>query len=311
MENLLFSFNIFITTIFTIIATGFYLLYKKHTKKKFIHTSLLFLLLVIENSIVYLSEFSRTFETLYETSDLLYVFIYAIMLGIIILSRLITSDIFNDNFSKKEKITCLVYPIIIVVLYNTITFSIFEFIVYASFYLGLIYVILRAYKCRKSFIEKYSSLYYKTLIAFTVSTVILCTFGVVESLLYSLSYAEIVESTSSALSFDYRNIAFDVLKLICCFIGIVYLKFSFDTIFNASPVVEKAPEEKLSDSYIKYSLTNRQQEIVQLIVKGCSNKEISEQLFITEGTVKTHIYNIFKKFEVSSRTQLLNKVMND
>lgn len=50
-------------------------------------------------------------------------------------------------------------------------------------------------------------------------------------------------------------------------------------------------------------LTNREQEILQLIAKGYSNQEIADELFITLKTVKTHVSNILSKLEVEDRTQ--------
>ncbi len=49
------------------------------------------------------------------------------------------------------------------------------------------------------------------------------------------------------------------------------------------------------------------EEIVILVAEGLSNKEISQKLYISEVTVKTHIRNVFKKVGVNSRYQLLNK----
>jgi DNA-binding NarL/FixJ family response regulator len=44
-----------------------------------------------------------------------------------------------------------------------------------------------------------------------------------------------------------------------------------------------------------YPLTQRELEILELIVGGCSNGQIAEKLYITVGTVKTHIRNILNK----------------
>jgi DNA-binding NarL/FixJ family response regulator len=51
-------------------------------------------------------------------------------------------------------------------------------------------------------------------------------------------------------------------------------------------------------------LTTREFDVLNLIVDGCSNKEISEKLYITVGTVKTHVRNILNKLCVSDRTQI-------
>jgi two-component system nitrate/nitrite response regulator NarL len=51
-------------------------------------------------------------------------------------------------------------------------------------------------------------------------------------------------------------------------------------------------------------LSNRENEIVQLIVQGFRNKEIGVRLFISEQTVKNHLHNIFDKLGVSDRLEL-------
>lgn len=59
------------------------------------------------------------------------------------------------------------------------------------------------------------------------------------------------------------------------------------------------------DSVIAGSLSNKEREIVINISQGLTNKEIASQQFISEQTVKTHINSIFKKLNVTRRTQLV------
>ena len=51
-------------------------------------------------------------------------------------------------------------------------------------------------------------------------------------------------------------------------------------------------------------LTNREQEVLELIAKGLSNAQIAEQLFISEKTVKSHVSNILSKLHFADRTQV-------
>jgi two-component system nitrate/nitrite response regulator NarL len=51
-------------------------------------------------------------------------------------------------------------------------------------------------------------------------------------------------------------------------------------------------------------LTPRELEVARLVVKGLSNKEIGRQIHLSEGTVKIHLHNIYKKLGVSNRTAL-------
>ena len=53
-------------------------------------------------------------------------------------------------------------------------------------------------------------------------------------------------------------------------------------------------------------LTDRQMEITRLVLKGMTNKEIAEQLFISENTVKTHIKNVCNKFGVTKKRDLIH-----
>ena len=52
-------------------------------------------------------------------------------------------------------------------------------------------------------------------------------------------------------------------------------------------------------------LSNREAEVAELVTKGLSNKEVANQLFVTEKTVKFHLTNIYKKMSLKSRAQLI------
>ena len=53
----------------------------------------------------------------------------------------------------------------------------------------------------------------------------------------------------------------------------------------------------------KHDLTERELEVLRLIAQGKSNKDISEDLVLSEKTVKTHVSNILQKLHLSDRTQ--------
>ena len=54
-------------------------------------------------------------------------------------------------------------------------------------------------------------------------------------------------------------------------------------------------------------LSERQFEVLRLLIKGCSNKLIGREMDLSESTVKTHLAAIFRKLEVNSRTQAVVK----
>ena len=59
----------------------------------------------------------------------------------------------------------------------------------------------------------------------------------------------------------------------------------------------------------EYGISPREQEIIELILQGLSNKEMEDVLSISFHTVKNHIYNIFQKLEVNSRGQLIHRIL--
>jgi len=60
-----------------------------------------------------------------------------------------------------------------------------------------------------------------------------------------------------------------------------------------------------TQSLLVEPLSERELESLRLIVDGKANREIAEAVFIVEGTVKTHIKNIYDKLDVKSRTQAI------
>ncbi|MBL0594723.1 LuxR C-terminal-related transcriptional regulator [Aeromonas veronii] len=53
-------------------------------------------------------------------------------------------------------------------------------------------------------------------------------------------------------------------------------------------------------------LTAREQEIIRYLMTGASNVEIADSLFVSEHTVKSHLYNVFKKLNVKNRIQAVS-----
>ena len=68
-------------------------------------------------------------------------------------------------------------------------------------------------------------------------------------------------------------------------------------------IMQVKPANISIDLAVASNLTLREKEILILIASGCSNKEIASKLCISSHTVKTHIYNIYKKINTDSRFQ--------
>lgn len=72
-------------------------------------------------------------------------------------------------------------------------------------------------------------------------------------------------------------------------------------------IVEKLPvlmQSKEEFDYSQYDISEKEQSIIMLVAEGLNNKEISEQLFLSEGTVRNYISTVLEKLGLRDRTQL-------
>lgn len=76
-----------------------------------------------------------------------------------------------------------------------------------------------------------------------------------------------------------------------------YIQPTLIPVLNAGLVNKTSQNSKLND------LTKREIEVLKLLAEGLFNKEIAYKLDISERTVKNHVSNIFRKIDVSDRTQ--------
>lgn len=65
---------------------------------------------------------------------------------------------------------------------------------------------------------------------------------------------------------------------------------------------------KLDAAVKEYGLSDREREIAELLLEGKSNQEIADILNLAESTIKTHNYRLYKKMDVESRVQAVNKI---
>ena len=89
------------------------------------------------------------------------------------------------------------------------------------------------------------------------------------------------------------------------------LKEAIDVVISGNTYIQPSLLPALNESMKDYALdkekiewmTKRELDVLRLISEGCSNKKISDELTISERTVKNHISHIFRKIDVEDRTQ--------
>lgn len=66
--------------------------------------------------------------------------------------------------------------------------------------------------------------------------------------------------------------------------------------------------EQLVELVRPYELSNRELEVAWLLYKGYTNRQIAQELFVTENTIKKHASHVYEKMQVSGRKELREKV---
>jgi DNA-binding CsgD family transcriptional regulator len=78
----------------------------------------------------------------------------------------------------------------------------------------------------------------------------------------------------------------------------------YNRIYTANKTRNK--NDLIKAFYKEYAISDREAEVMEMLLKNFNNKEIAEKLFVSVSTVKFHIHNILKKTSCANRKQLLD-----
>ena len=96
--------------------------------------------------------------------------------------------------------------------------------------------------------------------------------------------------------------------------GKIYLPIAlssrFFEYFQQSFREESSKQDSDEENLLSY-LTQREEEVLELLTQGITYKGVANKLFISETTVKTHVNNIFQKLQVNDRTQAVLYAINN
>ena len=87
-------------------------------------------------------------------------------------------------------------------------------------------------------------------------------------------------------------------------IAVAFFIFHYFELFIPVPQVVQNYDDKLTSFKIKYDLSNREMDVLKILLDGHTNLEISDMLYVSENTVRFHVSNILKKTGCKNRKEI-------
>lgn len=312
-----FIYNIFLISLYTSALTYSSSLYLRKKYPFHLCISVLFLFYIFDDTIIYMSEFLSSFSHYYDLQ-----FLNVPAFKTVIMMATGTCLIFIHYYILDKKISFIDWCIFILLAVSIIFTPMIsqDALMVWSYYLP--YQILTLYlgftgilylKNNSYLIEKYPNIKgYKSLLILTII----------------FSFLIIIEDTIVIFSFDIythislkinnRSLSEDILNIIYAVSAIRYFSKQFNNSMIVKPAFKKDSPDDLElinktkiSNYVfyqfseRYNLTIREQDILEVLLQNKNNQEISNELVISIGTVKSHIHNIFQKVNVTKRSMLI------
>lgn len=306
MEIILLLYNITLTSMLTLAIACAYYLYIRRKNNVYAITSVLFLLYLIDNTIVFctesISDFADSYDKLFIASPS---FKTIYFVGLFTCILFIYFSVIKPKHPYWLFILLGAYAILLIcipIIPQANWMVWFYYLVNQSFLIGLTVYGLAFYRREPDLLQTapHSSFRKVLLFMFFMCVAILIEDSVV--IFYFDVYSQ------NGLKINNRNWTENLLYLGLC---ISFIRYTLDTIGHgeAMPEIPEQPPQESSAREFgnRYLLTDREQEILAELLNGKGLQEISSDLIIAPGTVKTHIHNIYQKVDVSKRDQLVQK----
>ncbi|BCZ48380.1 hypothetical protein psyc5s11_44470 [Clostridium gelidum] len=269
---------------------------KKKALKLFIALNLSFF--VIQNSIAlglyskYADQVSSFIPFLYKLLDFLGTS-FSSLFGVFFINYLFGLEI--TNIKKKIFLSIFTFQFTGLAIYYLFeTHYIFKFIMRASIFIVILYELYVGLKNFKQVVNKDLK---QAIKSFLLITIIFLPFMILES------YKPYIQLIKNIELFKITSLP-SYFLIINIFNLIFVLKY-----FNTPSFIAN---NKLTDYFKqKYDITEKQSEIIELMIEGITYKQIAEKLFISPKTVDNHVQNIYKKLNVNSKMQLSHFVRSN
>ena len=305
MTYVLFLFNIGVVSIRCICLAGFLFLWRHTRKKLFFWCAFLSFTLLIEVLLLYMSEFLPGFAVFYNSQvhsvpitrsalTAAYLISYRMLLahGLNLPLRRTDRTVFTGLFCLSPLVSLIRLTPFSNFLYNSAT--------WAYIFYTLILGIRACGSCPLPPRRR------RLVLLFLWAVLVLEILYYIETLLWIQSPRFLPELYFSELG--QRSISSALLGILLDASELAFVLYILFHIRISPPQAANPIPPDYHAVCAAYRLTPREEEILVQLMENRKNTEIAQALYISPGTVKSHIHNIFTKFEVKTREELKEKV---
>ncbi|MGM0213737.1 response regulator transcription factor [Enterococcus sp. AZ109] len=297
----IFIYNIILIVLYTITMSGSLIFYLREKRKIYLAFSVYLSFFIFDNIIIYMTEFFNTFAHQYNQT---FMSVPAIKTVIFVVNAFcslwIVSLLAKDKIRPYQKgllILLAVWMLSTPLLANS-AFKVWLY--YLPNQLFLFYVGCYAWHKYRKAIDL-SPLAVKYLKRIALLAIIASIAILIED---TFVIFNIDQYSSLNIKINNRNLCEDIFSILVCGMGIDFF-LRLHSQLTTEEVSEEEHQERCFEQFCEtYQFTQRETEIFRLLLDHKQNQEIADELFLSVGTVKTHVHNIFIKLDIKKRTQI-------
>ena len=310
MEMLIFIYNIVLIILFCVSTTFAITCYLKSKQFLFLVMGVMFVFYIFDNTVIYMTETIERFARSYDSQLMS---IPSFKTVILLVDAICITCIFNLLLKRKMMITqyagliLMGLLLLFIPMMNAGAKQVWFYYLPCQIYLGWLGISTLWFLKNKSKIDKDSKqyLYLKRIL---VATIVFAFLILVEDTIVIFNvdvYSDIlVRINNRNISEDILSIIYAVFAMSFCYKLLVMSPASARGFFDEQQEAQVSNEINMYETFCyNYELTQREQDILHCVLQSMNNQEISATLFISVGTVKTHIHNIFTKMNVRKRNE--------
>ena len=296
----IFIYNIFLIILYALAMSLALNFYFRERKKIFLVLTIFLLFFILDNIIIYMTEFLLSFASTYNHSFMSTpVFKTIIYIVNNYCSFLIINLLQNKKMPQEHYVLLIIFSLWLLMIPMMPNSAVKVWLYYLPNQLLMIYMGVYTWRRIKETDQGEIVLTY-----LKWTGILLIISGIFILMEDTFVIFNVDQYSSLSIKMNNRNLCEDIFSILACLLMMKY--FFVDSLSSSNQVhMEKKESQVFAAFACHYRLTEREKEICQLVLQNKKNQDIASEIYLSIGTVKTHVHNIFIKLNVSKRSQVL------